>query len=462
MQVKVRKLSEVKAELTITNTAQEVEEAYQAAYKNAQKNLKLPGFRKGKAPLELLEKHLGDRVVEDAVNKLLTQNMEKCLDTLEPEPISLPAMKLKDFKRHKGAAFVGAYDLSAKLTIGKYKKVEVFRGWPRVDTESIQKKLEAIQKFRVSLRSREEEEGAQMEDILELDLSIKHKDEKLFQVKKQKIVLEEKHMLSAMPEKLIGTKVGEERNFQLNIAEDFSDSKYAGKELDVHLKLWGCSYEELPPLDDEFARDCGEFENLMELKEKICSKLLEEAQKAIETKLKDEIIVQIVSDSKVVLPEQQVQRATEDILQSFFSKLKRNVSQKAPSMLEVARLIGEEPEKLQASLRKRSEAMLSQVLVFQEIGRLEEISLEEEDLGKILRERLPASVSAKDMDVKAVMEALEQKDQKEAKAVYHRAYIEKVIDWLYANAKIERGKELSISQLIADETLDKAVLDGVL
>ena len=464
MQVKVRKLSEVKAELRITNTAEEVEEAYQAAYKSARKSIKVPGFRKGKAPVEMLEKHLGERVVEDAIRKLLTQNLEQCLKNLEPKPASLPDISIKSFERHKGAAFVGDYDLPAKLTLGKYKKIEVSQDLPQADPESVQKRLEVLQRYHVSIHSREEEEGAQMKDLLELSLRIKHKDEKLFQAKKQKFVLDEKHMLPGIPEQVLGMKLGEEKSFQLSIAEDFADSKYAGKELDVQLKLAGCSYEELPVLDDEFARDCGDFENLTELKEKIRTKLQEKAQKILEENLKNEIVAKAVSDSKIMLPERQVQGMSEELLQSFFGDLKWDTSQKKLSIEEVARLMNKNPEELQAKFRKQSEFMLGRFLVLYEIGDTENMSLEEKDLEKVLRAKLPPSIPDEELDlnVKSAMKALRKKDREEARAMYRRAYLEKVIDWLHANAKIKPGKEISISQLIEDKILDEAVFEGSL
>ena len=459
MQVKVRKLSEVKAELTITNTVQEVEEAYQAAYKSAQKDLRLPGFRKGKAPMEMLEKHLGERIVNEAMNELLEQNLKKCMDTLEPAAATLPAMKVKNFDRKKGATFIGPYELFAKIIPGKYKKVEVSEDWPKVDPESIQKKLEAMQKSRVNSYPREE--GAQMKDIIGLNLSIRHNNESLLQIENKQILLDEEHTLPGIPQEILGMKAEEEKNFQLTMTEDFRDSKYAGKELDIHVKLLRCSYEELPPLDDEFARDCGDFESLEELKAGIRSKLLKEGKKALEKDLKYKIVAKIVSESEVILPEHQIQETAEGLLQSFFGNAIKNAPKKPLSIAEVARLINEKPEKLQTALHERSKHMLSELFVLQKIAELQGISVEEKDLAQAISKQLGTS-SIADVDMRAYMEVLMEKDRKTARAIYREAHFEKTVDWLHANAKIKRGKEVSISKLIEDEVLDKSVLDGVL
>lgn len=468
MEVKVRKLSDVKTELTISNTAQEVEEAYQIAYKSAQKNLKLPGFRKGKVPREMLEKQVSPLIVEEAAKILLSQNLEKCMGTLEPAPSTFPSMEVKNFDRKKGAFFLGSYELSANVVLGKYKKVELSKDLPKIEPENIQKKLEAMQKFRARLCPRED--GVQIGDILEMDMSIQHKNKNLLSYKKKKIFLDEEHVLPGMLKEVLGMKVNEEKSFQLVIPEDFREAEYAGKKLDIAMKLWGCHYKDFDPLDDEFARDCGDFKNLEELKEAIRFKLLEKAQKAIEIDLQYQILAKIISSSEVILSEHIIQDANEEILKSSFEGMIKNRNLKSISIKEISRLINKKPEEMEAALRKRSIAILSEILVVRKIAELEELPVKEEDIAVVLEEQFPhrhdllkdRGASGAIMDVKSIMKTLEEKDRKEAELVYRKARIRKVLDWLYANARIKSGKEVKLSELIERGVLDESVFHGVL
>ena len=465
MEFKVRKLSDLKVELKIINTAKEVEEVYQAAYKKAQKSLKLHGFRKGKVPPDLLEKHLGDKIRQEAEYRLLRKDMGTCIETIRPRPASLPEMKTEKFERKEGATFVGEYELPPEVKLGKYKKIGVSQDLPKVDAESIKKTLEALQRSRVILHTREEAMEAQMKDILEIDLSIQHEGKNLFEKKKQKFALEEKDLLPGMLENVIGIKTGESRKFQIEVPEDFSDQKYAGKKVDVDLKVYSCAYEELPAIDDEFAKDCGDFESLSELEEKISSQLAKEGERALKKKAQNEMFLELVSGVEIFLPESEIETTIQSILKSYDSSSAGDGPQEAVSVEKIARLMGEKPENLEAKLRETSKILLKHVLVIREIKRREKIKVDKKDLRKALEDRFGPAIfktTSKEPDVEELMRIIEKQSESEASSIRRQALSEKVLDWLYAHGKINTGKELSISKLVEEKFLDEAVFGRVL
>ncbi len=442
MRFKVNKLSDVQAEVTITNSAQEVEQAYQNAYTKARKDFSLPGFRKNKVPLELVERHLGDAVVKDAVHDLLISNMQECVEDLKPQPVSLPEMKVKSFERGKGANFVGIYDTYPVVKLGPYRKLKAIEDKPLIDEKDLKRELERVQDE--NARMYPKEGGAEMKDHTSIHVLIKHEKQKILEKKDLAVVLGDNQVLPNFDQHLLGMKTDEKKEFSLPVPEDFPDQRIAGKELSVHVTLVDCRYKELPKLDDEFARDLGEYETLEQFKQKLHSSMNEKLVGIIRSRTKQSLLEQLAEQSEVSLPESFVTQEMSSRIDRMIETIQKRSPNKKKNISrdDLARLMDQEPDQFKEKVCKDSRSALTYHFLMKELAKVLDLQASKADMEKQIEQNYGVNMP---------MDQLEKVDTEGKLRIELEDSVlkEKAIDWLYEHAKISPGKKISLDELFA-------------
>ncbi len=474
MQVKVNKSSAVKAELIITNTKEEVNIAYENAYKLAKKGVKIAGFRKGKAPLNLVEQHLGESVYKNVAEELLHSNLNECLSTLKPNPVSMPEMTVVLCDRDKGAKFEGFYDLPPKIEIGKYKKIEVNEKKANVTSEDITTCLKAKQKLRSYMQPRDG--GAKWDDTITFDLLISHNGKQLYKKNKITTSLSQKedehehhhehshkdgqhdhfHFLPNMAEKILGMKEGEEISVQLELKKDFTDKKYAGKNLDLKIKLTACHYNSMPTIDDEFAKDLGNFENLSQLKEEIRNRILKYIGDVVKLDTKEEIIVKVIADSKINFPKSMLDMKYKSRLESIFKELGIVRPEKVSDnnhFEELSKITNTKPEELHTLLLEASEKSLRKEITCLEVANQEDIKLSDDEIKEYLK-RYQIKISEDKKEIDKFIENLRVAYDGPYAGLYQSIVQDKTLEFIYENAKRNIKGEVTVKQLIEEGKID--------
>ena len=141
-------------QIVLKNTPEEVQQAYATAYEKAAKKVRVPGFRPGKVPMEVLERELGDAVAGDAAQILVASSMEKLLGEIKPPPISVPSFEVEQFDRKQGATYRGTFDTYPEVKLGKYKKIKASQDTVEVLEEDIMAEIEKLRKDHSIMHSR--------------------------------------------------------------------------------------------------------------------------------------------------------------------------------------------------------------------------------------------------------------------------------------------------------------------
>ncbi len=456
MQFKVRKLSHTQAEISITNTKDEVETAYQIAFKLAQKDLRLPGFRKGKAPIQMVERHLEKTVWKDAVNELLRKNIKKCLSTAEPKAASLPEMEVLEFERKKGASFIGKYDLFPYIKLGQYKKIEIEESLFVIEEKDILTELEKIRKGKALLREREENEKIVKGDqvCLEIKITVSEPknntnqktgkmvtDEIIFQHENLKVTLGNNQLLPGIDDEILNMIKEEEKNFNLDVEDEFIDKRFSGKKLSVYVKLLECHYEELPELDDELAKDLGEYENLNELKKEIENKIKEYSSQIILKKSKATILEKLVLSSEVFFSDNLLQKECEHtmhhVAQNYEQKFGKRIDRK--KLLE---LLGKDEEEIRKDCKMNIKKQLI-VTELQKIINIEVTDKECEEKWNFLYTTLPQENEERE-GKPTTTPKMQDEDRERLRDMMKQ---KKIFTWLYENAIIKTGQKITYAEL---------------
>ncbi len=435
MEFKIKKLSEVTAEVTLKTTAEEVDEAYRAAYKKAQTKIKLPGFRKGRVPLEMVEKHLGESVAEDAARELIAATFEDVVEDLDPAPISLPRFEIESFERGKGAVFKGTYDTMPKVKLGKYKKLKVSEDKAKIDDAVLKEELERLRKENATLQTREG--GAQKDDYATAEIVVRDSDGKeMFSNKEFRFQIGAGQSLPGFDDQVEGMEVEQEKSFELNIDETFPDAQFAGKTVQCIVKLTDCRFADMPELNDEFAKDMGEYDTLADLEKELREKLEEQAKTALKQKAMNELVRQAVEGAKVSVPDSVV----ENEMGQRFEHIKQRIGQKDLDLDGLAKATGQSREDLEKELRESAQRGVEERLVLREILETEAIEVADDEIEQEIRTMYGQFLQGPQLDQFVGNEKV--RDDVRGRLLYV-----KCLEWLYDNAEVKTGNEISYKQL---------------
>ncbi len=436
MEFKTKRKDNSAVKITVKNTPEEVAEAYKAAYVQAAKKVKVPGFRKGKVPLDMVERQLGDSVAGDAVRHLISDTLKEIVDELDPPPINMPQFDVESFDREKGAVFTGTYDTHPETKLGKYKKLKVTEDSCKVGDDEVNERIEDLRKQHATIKTREEEEAAENDDIVRVELAIREGDSTLYDNKEQQFQVGAEEQIPGLNNHLLGLKTGEERVFETEFAEDFPGKEFAGKKVSVSLKVNEIQYPEYPAVDDDFAQDAGEYENLEQLRAGLLKELRDKGKEVLGKRAKDSLLEKVVKDAKFSIPEsiikQEIQRRTDMI--------KQRAGMQEGGIPELAQMMGRETEDLEKELREFSERGIKENLALLEISREEEVSVEEAEVEAEIKTRFGSMMT--DQQLKDWMKQDSIIDNVKSNLLFH-----KTLDWLLENAEVKKGKDIPFSEL---------------
>ena len=272
MKTNLEDLSPVKKKLEIEIEAGEVAKKIDEAYKDLKKEVKLPGFRPGKAPRTLLERQFGDQVMEDVTRKLVNETFLKAVEETNIFPLNMPVFENGILKAGQNFSYSAVMEVRPEFDIKDYIGLEVEKEICSVSDEDVDKQLEEIRKSRGTLTSITEDRGIKDDDYAVIEYKGFEDGESLEGAEGSNFLIQVgSHSFHRDFEKaLIGLKKGDDSEVKVDFEEDYSQSKLAGKSISFEVKVEDIKEMVLPDLDDGFAKDLGaDIESLDELKRKI-------------------------------------------------------------------------------------------------------------------------------------------------------------------------------------------------
>ena len=309
-----------KHEIEITVPVDEITRETERVVANIQQKVKLPGFRPGKVPLNLIRTRFARQVREDVIENLLPKYFNKKVEEEELHVVGRPSVKDVDFKDGEPLRFKAAFEVAPEITLGEYRGVTTHYSEPSVADEDIQKRLEEIREQKaeyVNVDPRPAADG----DYALVSLDSIHGVEKPVHQDDLQLLVGDEKSLPAFTEALRGMSPEEEKEFDVTYPEDYGQEKLAGKTVRFHMKLKMIRTKELPELNDEFARDLGDYQTLDDLKETIRKAIFQEREQIAQGKAKDELIDHLVETHDFPIPDAYIDRQIEAQLEQQFHSL---------------------------------------------------------------------------------------------------------------------------------------------
>ena len=428
-----KKIATNRYELEITVDGEKFREAIKEAYKRNGKKINVPGFRKGKAPLSIVEKMYGESVFfEDALNLLYNDLIE---DAIKESGLKVIDDKmdfdLVSISKEEGVDFKVALTTYPEIEIGEYKGLKAEKPVVKVEAAEVNSQIKAMAE-RNSRMVSIEDRAAKKDDTAVIDFE-GFVDGVAFEGGKAEghnLILGSGQFIPGFEDQIIGKKIGEEFDVNVTFPEEYGAKELAGKPAVFKVKLHELKVKELPEIDDEFAKDVSEFDTLKELKADIKKKTLERKKAAVEEGVENELVQQIVDSIKGEIPEAMFENRLNQSVEEFGYRLQSQ----GLNLETYLQYTGSNLEDFKKTFRPQAESQVKFRLALEKIVELENIVADEKDI-EAQFEKLASDYGVEIDRVKAAIPASE---------VAKDLAVGKAIDLIKANAvitEVEEAKE---------------------
>ena len=421
-----------KVKFSMEFSAEEFENAQIEAYKKNKDQFTIDGFRKGKAPRTIIERHYGEGVFfEDALDELFRENYVKALDELDLEVIDSPAAEFTQLKKGEGFTATITVPVFPEIEVKDYKGVEVEKKEGKVDEKDVDQDIENIRKRNARMVSVDRK--AETGDTVYFDYAGFVGDEQ-FQggtAEKQTLKLGSGMFIPGFEEELVGVKADEDRDVHVTFPEDYQAENLAGKDAVFHCHIHEVREEQLPDVDDDLAKDATEYETLEELKEATRKRLQEAAEKNAENQMKDEAAEKVMAANEFEIPAVMIN----DELDRSINDFAQQMAYSGLNLDMYFKYTNSNMEQLRDQIRPDAEKSVKLRIILQNIARLEDLKCTEEDLNSEL-EFMAKQYNTDPAEVRKMLG--------EDSIVYFKKDIQakKAMDLIYSEAKkVEKAAE---------------------
>lgn len=366
------------AKLTIEVSAEKVEKAIQSAYQKERKHINIPGFRKGKAPRQLIEKMYGKEVFyNEALDNLLPTAYAEALEECEEEVVSRPKISIEQMESGKALIFTASVALKPEAILGEYKGVQVEK--PVIEVLDAEIEAEITKEREANARTITVDDRAVMDgDMIILDYagSVDGVPFEGGTATNQELTIGSKRFIPGFEEQLIGAAIDEEREIQVTFPEEYHAKDLAGKEAVFKCLIHEIKVKELPEVDDEFAQEVSEFDTLDAYKEDIKEKLFKDKEAEAKRAKEDAVIQKIIEGASMEIPDAMIDFQTEQMLEEFGQR----IQMQGMSIEQYFQITGMTEENYKEQVKPRAKQNIESRLVLEAVAKAENLEATDEDL----------------------------------------------------------------------------------
>ena len=427
MSIKIEKTenkNEVKLEFTIE--AAKFDEAIKTVYSKNAKYFNIPGFRKGKAPMNIVERYYGDEIFyEDAFNEVVPEVYEKELKENNIEAVSRPDLDVKQIGKGQDLIFTAVVQTKPEVKLGKYKGIELKKIEYNVSDADIDHELGHMQEKNarlVSIEDRPVEKG----DITVIDFE-GFVDGVAFEggkAQNHELTIGSNTFIPGFEDQIIGMKIDEEKDINVKFPEDYFSENLKGKDAVFKVKLHEIKKKELPKLDDEFAKDVSEFDTLKELKESIKQKIEEENKTKAKYEMQDAAVKAVCDAVEIDIPSGMIETEVDNMVR----EIEQRLSYQGMKLENYLQMIGKTNEEFRKEYEEQAKTSVKNRLVIEAIIKAEKIEPDELTVEEKIKE-MAEMYGQKE----------EQLKQNEGFVQYIKESLksEKAVEFIVENAKIK-------------------------
>ena len=425
MSVKVEKTdnkNELKLEFTIE--AKIFEEGMKTVYKKNAKYFTIPGFRKGKVPMNMVEKFYGAQIFyEDTFNEIVPDIYENAIKEEKLEVVSRPEIDIVQMEKGKDLIFTAMVQTKPEVKLGKYKGIALEKNKYEVTECDIEHELEhmADRNARmITITNR----AAALDDTVVIDFcgSVDGEEFEGGKAQNHELKLGSNTFIPGFETQVVGMKTEEEKDINVTFPEEYFSKELAGKDAVFKVKVHEIKAKELPKIDDEFAKDVSEFDTLEELKADIKKKKEEQNELRSKNELQESAVKAVAESSEMEIPSGMIEAEIDGIIQDMNNRL----AYQGITLEQYLPMLGKTMEDYRKENEEPAKESIKMRLVLEAVSKEAKIEVDEKEMAEKIKE-LATAYGRKEEELTA--------NEELKKNIEASIRSEKSIDYIIENAK---------------------------
>ena len=384
MNVKVDKQENSKVVLEFTMDKETFEKELDKAFHKNEKYFKVPGFRNGKVPRNVVEKVYGEGVLyETVIEDNVDDEYRKAVEDNKLEVVSKPELDVKQIGKGKDLIYTVTLFVKPEATVKKYKGLEVKKIDSKVSKKEVDAAIESDRQKNARVVSVDDRD-LQKDDISTIDFE-GFVDGVAFEGGKAEnfeLTIGSGQFIPGFEDQLIGMKIGEEREINVTFPKEYHAENLAGKPAMFKVKLISIKSKILPELDDEFAKDVSEFETLADYRKDVEKKVKKQKEESAKNQKEIAVIDKLVENTEVVIPESMI----DDEVESMSNQFASNLAYQGLDLKTYCMYMNTTEEEFKKNLRPEAEKNVKLKLALDAIEKLEEIKVEAKEIDEKIDE----------------------------------------------------------------------------
>jgi len=374
----VKELPESRVRVEAEVTPDEIERSVQRTARAMGRDLRMPGFRKGKVPPPVVIQRVGrEAVVDEAVRGQIGRWYLDAIDDAGIKPVGDPQLDIGDLPA-QGQPLTFSIEIGVRptATLGTYKGVEVGKREAAADEDAVQGELDALRERSARLETVDEPAGENDFIVMDYRGTIDGVAFEGGEARDQLIELGSGRLVPGFEEQLAGAKAGDQRTVKITFPDDYGADELKGRDAEFEVTVNEVKRKELPELDDDFASDAAGFDTLDELKEDIASKLREADENRLEAEFREAVLDAVVADAKIEVPETLVDARAREL----WDRMIHSLGHQGITRENYLRIAGKDEDEIIAEARPDAEQALRREAVIAAVIEAEAITPSDGDV----------------------------------------------------------------------------------
>ena len=426
MSVQVENLEKNTAKLTIEVPAEKFEEAVQHSYNKNKGKFNIPGFRKGKAPFNMIKKMYGVGVFyEDAVDEVIDASYPDAAKESGLEIVSRPSISIEKIEEGKAFVYTAVVAVKPEVTLGEYKGVEVQKTKSEVTEEDIETEIKRAREKNsrlITVEDRGIEDGDQV--TIDFDGSVDGKRFEGGKAEDYPLTIGSHTFIDNFEEQLIGKTTGEECEVNVTFPAEYHVEELKNKPAVFKVKVKEIQRKELPEANDDFASEVSDFDTMEEYKKDLTEKLQAEKIEAAKTADEDKVVAKVIENATMEIPDQMVEEQVNGMVNDYA----RRLESQGISFKQYVEIAGMTAEKIGEQMKPQAIKRIQTRLVLEAVVKAENIQADD----AAVEEQFDKMAEDFKMDKEQIKGMFGEEQMAQLK---EDLAVQKAIDFLVAEAK---------------------------
>lgn len=420
-----REKNEVTLKLTIAS--KEFEIANKKAYDKLKGRFNIPGFRKGKAPMKIIEAQYGKGVFfEEAINEIFPVAFEAAVKEHSLDVVDRPSIDVEKMGAGEDLVIVATVTVKPEFSLGEYKGIEIEKVTAEVAKEAVEAEMKKLQEKNARLIV-VEDRGVQENDMVSMNFkgTVDGVEFPGGTAENYSLVVGSKTFIPGFEDQMIGMNIGEEKDVNVTFPTEYHEESLAGKDAVFKVTVNEIKVKEMPELDDEFAKDVSEFETLAELEKDMAEKLEKFEKENAENQMKNAVLDKLIEATEIEIPDAMIENQIDNMMYDFDYQLRYQ----GLSLENYLKFTNTKKEDLRTQMRDDALNRVKGSLIMEAIAKTENLVASDEEFEK----EVSQMAENYKMEVEKLKKSLREEDKEYIKETIGA---KKTMDFLLENSKL--------------------------